>query len=485
MSKTIGLILALEDKCSPQLNKIADKLGITEKEAKNLHNRFEKLNNNLSKGMKEAAKIAAVGLGAITAAGTALVTKTVEAGDRIDKMSQKMQMSRKTFQELDYVFSQNGANIESMSKGMVKLSKNISDASKGTNLSSRIFEQLGVSVADAEGNLRKTEDVMGDVISSLQKMPDDANRSALATTLFGKSASELAPLLNKDAKSIDELRKKFNALGMGMSDKSINSAVKFRDTMDSINRSLQGAGFEIAGEFLPALQTVADNIITNMPKIKATVVPVLNGILNVTNAVISSMNIWMPVMAGVVAGLGTFKLITGVVNSIKFLKTAIDAVRISQGIWNAVMLANPIGAIAVGVGAVVGGVILLWKNWDKVTAGVRTAFEAIKKVVSLARPLADVFHKSDKVSAGQNKIPKHATGTMFAPGGLSLVGENGPELLNLPRGSQVFNNHETKNMMSKDVTINLNIGGNVIGNDDFIAQVSNALGKQLATALAV
>ncbi len=40
-------------------------------------------------------------------------------------------------------------------------------------------------------------------------------------------------------------------------------------------------------------------------------------------------------------------------------------------------------------------------------------------------------------------------------------------------------------MMSKDITINLNIGGNVIGNDDFIAQVSNALGRQLATALAV
>jgi hypothetical protein len=35
-------------------------------------------------------------------------------------------------------------------------------------------------------------------------------------------------------------------------------------------------------------------------------------------------------------------------------------------------------------------------------------------------------------------FPSHAMGTNFAPGGLSMVGERGPELVNLPRGSQVI-----------------------------------------------
>lgn len=38
-------------------------------------------------------------------------------------------------------------------------------------------------------------------------------------------------------------------------------------------------------------------------------------------------------------------------------------------------------------------------------------------------------------------IPGFASGTSFAPGGLALVGERGPELVNLPRGSQVIPNH--------------------------------------------
>ena len=40
-------------------------------------------------------------------------------------------------------------------------------------------------------------------------------------------------------------------------------------------------------------------------------------------------------------------------------------------------------------------------------------------------------------------IPKFATGTNYAPGGMALVGERGPELVNLPRGSQVLPNQET------------------------------------------
>lgn len=41
-----------------------------------------------------------------------------------------------------------------------------------------------------------------------------------------------------------------------------------------------------------------------------------------------------------------------------------------------------------------------------------------------------------------------ASGTNFAPGGLALVGERGPELVNLPRGSQVIPNDKTESMLS-------------------------------------
>lgn len=44
--------------------------------------------------------------------------------------------------------------------------------------------------------------------------------------------------------------------------------------------------------------------------------------------------------------------------------------------------------------------------------------------------------------SGSKPIPQFANGTNYAPGGMSLVGERGPELVNLPRGSQVIPNHK-------------------------------------------
>ena len=50
--------------------------------------------------------------------------------------------------------------------------------------------------------------------------------------------------------------------------------------------------------------------------------------------------------------------------------------------------------------------------------------------------------------------PGFASGTDYAPGGWSWVGENGPELLNLPRGSRVLNHDEAKASMRTAVAAN-------------------------------
>jgi tape measure domain-containing protein len=45
------------------------------------------------------------------------------------------------------------------------------------------------------------------------------------------------------------------------------------------------------------------------------------------------------------------------------------------------------------------------------------------------------------------KVPGFARGTQYAPGGMALVGEQGPELINLPRGSTVTSNNRTNQLL--------------------------------------
>jgi hypothetical protein len=104
---------------------------------------------------------------------------------------------------------------------------------------------------------------------------------------------------------------------------------------------------------------------------------------------------------------------------------------------------------------------------------------ALKEAIAVAVPgggflegVAHVLH-----------VPGFATGTISAPGGLAVVGENGPELVNLPQGSQVLTAAETRATLSagggnRSLVIN-NL--NVYNNQD-VGLVVRQIGWQLATA---
>ena len=73
---------------------------------------------------------------------------------------------------------------------------------------------------------------------------------------------------------------------------------------------------------------------------------------------------------------------------------------------------------------------------------------------------------------------KRATGGITS-GGMPLVGEAGPELVNLPRGSHVYNNKDSKQMASGgDIIINLN--SPVYGVDNLKASIVEAVNEATA-----
>lgn len=69
--------------------------------------------------------------------------------------------------------------------------------------------------------------------------------------------------------------------------------------------------------------------------------------------------------------------------------------------------------------------------------------DILSAVIGLGLQLGSIglFGKGVAANINGAKIPGYAGGTSFHPGGLAMVGERGPELVNLPRGSQVIPNH--------------------------------------------
>jgi len=74
--------------------------------------------------------------------------------------------------------------------------------------------------------------------------------------------------------------------------------------------------------------------------------------------------------------------------------------------------------------------------------------DILQGVLGLGLQLGSIGVFGSKIAGNINKsVPGYATGTNFHPGGLAMVGERGPELVSMPRGSRVFTNRESMGMM--------------------------------------
>lgn len=80
---------------------------------------------------------------------------------------------------------------------------------------------------------------------------------------------------------------------------------------------------------------------------------------------------------------------------------------------------------------------------------------------------------------------RYATGTNYFEGGLTHVNENGGEIMNLPNGTQIIPHDISKKMASGDsnVTVNVNVAGNIISDDDYINQIGETIAGRVQLAL--
>lgn len=249
--------------------------------------------STLGNGVKKAAKWGAAIVGGATAAATgltAMASKTAESADEVDKMSQKLGLSREAYQEWDYVLSQSGVDIDSMQSGLKTLTNKIDDAKNGSASAQEMFNKLGISMDDL--NSMSREDIFNTVVSSMQGMGDTAERAALANDLLGKSGQNLTPLFNSTAESTENLKNKAHELGMVMSDETVDAGVKFTDTVDTLKRSAGGLFNSLGGALLPIIQKVCDSLVAYMPQIQQMIeqfTPILTSLFETIMPVLANL----------------------------------------------------------------------------------------------------------------------------------------------------------------------------------------------------
>ena len=363
--------------------------------------------DGFSTGTVAAMGAAAAGIGAVTAAVKA-VGAGIEAAQKLNEMtleqahwaddlltkSAQTGLDTTLLQQLDY--ASNFLDFEGIDSSLVKLTASMDSARDGAEKQAAAFQTLGVSVTDTDGNLRNNWETFKDVIDALGTVENSTERDALANDLFGKSYSDLKPLIEAGTDALQEMMDAAVENGYVLDESQVKTLGEVDDAYQEYQAQIEAVKKKLAVEFAPVsmevMQTFGDLATQAGEKLAE---------------------------SGILEKLGDFIEPLGEIGS-AVLDLADSVLPV---------LTDALGALADAF------------SWaaDKVA----TFLDWISQVdtASIQQTMEDVGDMGYNGAAAYN-----AAGDRNWRGGLTWVGEGGPELVSLPRGSRIYSNQESTQM---------------------------------------
>lgn len=244
---------------------------------------------------------------------------------------------------------------------------------------------------------------------------------------------------------------------------------------DFLKPSLEALWNTLEQNLLPAFQKLWNAIQPILPVIGALLVGAIWLVINALNIVIQVFSWLVQVIANV---------ITWIVNLVKWFIDAGQAVgrfvgdvigwfgKLPDRIANVVNgIVNWFQGLPGRIMGAIGGLFDSFTSFfgrlgEGIKNGISGAIEGVKNIVKgginwvidkVNTAIRAVNNTAGKVPGVPNipEIPKLYKGANFFGGGMALVGERGPELVNLPRGSSVTPSDDTTSALNKPTVINI------------------------------
>lgn len=424
------------------LDTVADKLGIK------LPDGISKFTGGLGK-IPASTAAAAAGIAAVVAIVIKLekklmdVTKeTAAAAKELEALSLQTGVSTTDLQAFQYAEDFIGVSSDQLADSLKDLTTKMSDAANGNEETAAKFDQLGVSIYDAQGNLRSSYDVFLDVIDGLGEMSNQAERDALAMSLINESAQQLNPLIEQGSGSLKKYAAEAENVGYILSNDQLKALTDVDEAQNRLLKSQEAVSKQISAEYAPYMSDA----------------------LNETRELIEKV--------------GTALIDSGAVDA--FGSILDSAVSLLEPLGDLVSdLLPPLGVLLQGVAGTIAWIAdtinlivgLLTLNGDRISTALGLN---PNKASNIQKALYGADYKTESYydSTGNYYDPTTGqwTGNYFHnaggndnfPGGRTRVGENGPETVYLPQGTVIANAQETRADGGYDAPVNVYIEARTI-----------------------
>lgn len=294
---------------------------------------------------------------------TALVGNAINSAsmaDDLNTLSSQTGFTVEELQKMKYASDIVDVSMDQMTGSIQKMTKQMSSGNSA-------FDTLGVSIYDANGNMRDAKDVWYDSLNALSQVQNETERDALSMEIFGKSAMDMAGIIDDGGASLKALGDEAEGLGLIMSQDMVDDANALQDSIDRMKGRTEQAfltmGASLASSLVPAFEKVLD-VVTKVVQWFAN----LDGGTQQTILVILGLIASISPLAGLISQITT--VVMGLSSAFAFIT-------------------SPIGIVIGIIGALIAIGVLLWKNWDTIKekasallTSIRNTFDNIKKAIS-------------------------------------------------------------------------------------------------------
>ena len=442
-------------------------------------------------GIHAGTALAYTGLGllgaALVKAEKALISMTkkgAEYAKEIKTFSSVTGQSVESLQEFDYAAEMIGVSSDRIRDSLKETTNKMQEARDGNEATAAAYAKLGVSITDANGNLRSAEDVFYDTIDALGQMENRTERDALAMDLMSESAQELNPLIDAGSGALKKYADEAHDMGYVLDNEALTALTEVDDAYQRLQKSQESAKNQLSAEFAPYLTEFYEKItklikdggqamkesglVDSFGMLLETVGNIIAPTDDLANGAVPNLTKALRPLSEVVATIAdTLQVISGLVTLATtplwhFDKWASGFTKIGTGLgmnknqpsnlqrlwaqWegadtNAATNATGYGAYYANGKYYGNRDAYLREQWESElnAGGVVGSFEAWKQAMGYAR---------------------NASGTDWFPGGRTLLSEHGAETAILPQGTRILTAQETR--QSGGDTYNITIDAHTV-----------------------
>ena len=442
---------------------------------------LDQLSSKFGVSIPTGAAAAVAGIGALVTALVKAEQKLLDltkaqasAADELATLSAKTGIATDALQQYAYAADFVDVSVDTITAAQTKLIQAMDNARDGTEKNVEAFARLGIEYQNADGTLRDSETVFWEAIDALGRMQSGADRDAAAMDLLGKSAQDLNPLIEAGSARMRELAEEAEAVGYVLSEQDVAALTEMDDAQKRMQKSNEALQKQIAAQFAPhateAFETLT-KVIGNL------------GDALVKSGVVDAFGYILESAVGLIAPLGKDEgaaksLATSLRPLAQMLALIADTMSVIAGLAN----------VLAGIGSF--DKSRIQSGWTTMTTGLgfNSTYASNMQKLEQSYAQADAAASGDSTyyngqfygnsdaalyaqweaeGAGMSfdlwkqSRGRNAAGTYNWRGGLTWVGESGPELVGVPSSTQIYTAQESREIAAGDTNITLVVPGGV------------------------